>query len=142
MMNLVLSFLLTLHGQVFAKENHAKDLKAQAEKTIACRVAPTAKTDATTLYNSVSCYQDKFSKKLATKEQAGMAYWFNSLKAVEKIWSCDGKEYQLKTYHSYTPHFICVNIKDADGESGTRLIFFEKENKTFKISSIYKPIKW
>jgi hypothetical protein len=126
---------------LWASDANFKQMKTQFEKAVSCRTQP-SKADASQLVNSVNCYEDVFSEKLDTREQGGMSYWFNNLQSVKQIWSCDGKEYQLKSYHAKTPYFICVKLSEPEKGEVTKLIFFKKEKAGFKISSIYTPAKW
>ncbi|MBO9667285.1 MAG: hypothetical protein J7501_10790 [Bdellovibrio sp.] len=139
MISLIIS--LTSSFLVQAADKNFSAMKSQVEKAVSCRTKQSS-ADATTLLKSVQCYQSVFSNKLSTKEQGGMSYWFNSLTAVKKIWACDGKEYQLKSYSRATPYFVCVQIQDAEKLESTRLIFFENGKQGFRINNIYTPIKW
>ena len=94
------------------------------------------------VYKSVACLNTSFSDKLSSMEQAGLSAWLLSIKKVNRIWKCSVKKYQIKSYHAYTPHFICIDIVDSNNAEEIKLIFFEKTNNNFKISSVYTPFKW
>lgn len=126
---------------LWAANTDFKSMKSQIEKAVSCRVVA-SKADATQLVNSVNCYQEVFSEKMGTREQGGMSYWFNNLQSVQKIWECDGKKYQIKSYHAYTPNYVCVKLSEPEKGESIKLIFFKKEKSGLKISSIYSPAKW
>lgn len=136
----LITALIASHS-LWAADADFKQMKTQVEKAVSCRTQPN-KADATQLMSSVSCYQEVFSEKMNTREQAGMSFWFNNLQSVKKIWACEGKEFQLKSYHAKTPYFVCVQLSEPEKGESTKLIFFKKEKSGFKISSIYTPAKW
>lgn len=140
-MKILFTLIFFLSFSSYAVNSKESAVESSMNKVLACRTSLSVK-DEEKIVKSLACFKQEFLSTLSSKEQGGMALWFNSLKEVKKVYSCTGEKYQLKSYHRYTPHFICLSVVSNEGEIEEKVIFFKEESGQLRLQSIYTPIKW
>lgn len=144
-MKILVSLILLLAGAATAARETSEPVFQKMDA--AFRSALSCRTDLVTkepkkLLKSVNCFQSHLSADLSVSQQAALSGWFQEVGSVHRIWSCAGEEYQLESFSSYTPHFVCVELDEGKTKKTIRVIFFEEKNNGFVVSSVYVPMKW
>lgn len=138
--NLILLSFLILSAASFGKDNF--EMMATILKNVEnCRINSSKITDEQVL-KAASCYQKYLSKKLSSKEAAGLSTWFNSVEKINDYAKCNSEKLQLKSYSEYTDEYICVKVKSLYHGVENKVIFFNNEDNKLLIKTIYSPFSF